>query len=135
MIGAIAIVVCAAASSPQLLSTPTDIPSPLPPKTVLQSHGQLSLHLKRQVIPLTNGTRLSPQEISGLEPQNADNIVAEVSHNPKDPTVLGLKNCSHRAWLATLPSGEQKQIDPGRSIKLAASTKINFGSVAGEIRL
>ena len=99
-----------------------------------QPQTQFSLHIKRQVISLTNGTRLTAREIPGLEPQNADNIVAEVSHNPKDPTILGLKNCSCRSWIATLPSGEQKQIDPGRNIKLAAATKINFGSVAGEIR-
>ena len=135
MVGAIAIIVCTAASSPQLISTPTDISSPLPLKTVLQSQGQLSLYLKRRVIPLTDGTRLSTQDIPGLEPQSSDNIVAEVSHNPKDPAVLGLKNCSHRAWTVTLATGEQKQIDPGRSIKLAAGTKTNFGSAQGEIRL
>jgi len=100
----------------------------------LQSPGQFSLHLKRQVIPLTNGTQFSPKEILGLEPQGINGIVAEVSYNPKDPTVLGLKNCSHSTWLATLPNGEQKQIDPGRSIKLAVRTKIKFGAVEGEIR-
>lgn len=133
MVGAIAIVVCAAAASPQLVSSSPDLASQYPSQTVLQSQNQFSLRLKRRVIALTDGTRLSPQEIPGLEPQNADNIVAEVSHNPKDPTILGLKNCSCRSWIATLPSGEQKQIDPGRNIKLAAATKINFGSVAGEI--
>jgi hypothetical protein len=133
MVGAIAIVVCAAAASPQLVSSSPDLASQYPSQTVLQSQNQFSLRLNRRVIALTDGTRLSPQEIPGLEPQNADNIVAEVSHNPKDPTILGLKNCSCRSWIATLPSGEQKQIDPGRNIKLAAATKINFGSVAGEI--
>jgi hypothetical protein len=133
MVGAIAIVVCAAAASPQLASSSPDLASQYPSQTVLQSQNQFSLRLNRRVIALTDGTRLSPQEIPGLEPQNADNIVAEVSHNPKDPTILGLKNCSCRSWIATLPSGEQKQIDPGRNIKLAAATKINFGSVAGEI--
>ncbi len=133
ILGAIIIVVCVAASSTQSLSTPTRL-SLLPSNTVLQSQDQLSLHLKHQVIPLTHGTRLSTQEIPGLEPLSADNIVAEVSHNPQNPTVLGLKNYSHQSWITTLSNGEQIQIDTGRSIKLAAGTKINFGSVEGEIR-
>ncbi len=60
-------------------------------------------------------------------------MVAQVNPNPKDPSVLGLQNCSHRAWTVTLANGEQKQVESGRSIKLAARTKINFGSVEGEI--
>jgi hypothetical protein len=99
-----------------------------------QPQTQFSLHIKRQVISLTNGTRLTAREIAGLEPQGTDGVVAQVNPNPKDPTVLGLQNCSHRAWTVTLANGEQKQIDPGRSIKLTVGTKINFGSVAGEIR-
>jgi len=134
MIGGMSIVVCAAGTSPQFFNKPKNTSSPLLEKTVLQSPGQFSLHLKRQVIPLTNGTQFSPKEILGLEPQGINGIVAEVSYNPKDPTVLGLKNCSHSTWLATLPNGEQKQIDPGRSIKLAVRTKIKFGVVEGEIR-
>ncbi len=80
-----------AAASPQLASSSPDLASQYPSQTVLQSQNQFSLRLNRRVIALTDGTRLSPQEIPGLEPQNADNIVAEVSHNPKDPTILGLK--------------------------------------------
>lgn len=99
-----------------------------------QPQSQFSLHIKRQVISLTNGTRLSATEIPGLEPQGADGVVAQVNPNPKDPSVLGLQNCSHRAWTVTLASGEQRQVESGRSIKLAAGTKIKFGSVEGEIR-
>ncbi|OSO93919.1 hypothetical protein B7O87_05045 [Cylindrospermopsis raciborskii CENA303] len=134
MIGAISIVVCGAGASSQSFSKSNHTSSPLLEKTLFQSPGGFSLHLKRQVIPLSNGTRLSSKEILGLEPQSGDGIVAQVSYNPNDPTVLGLKNCSLMGWLATLSTGEQREIPPGRSIKLAVHTKIKFGAVEGEIR-
>jgi hypothetical protein len=77
---------------------------------------------------------LQAGEIPGLVAQSANGIVAEVNANPKDPSILGLQNCSNQFWIATLPIGQQKQIYPGRSIKLAVGTKINFGSVEGEVR-
>lgn len=133
-IGNITVVVCAAAPSPRLTSRPTDI-SPQPSsRTVSPPQSQFYLHVKRQVIPMTDGTCLSAREIPGLEPQGTDRVVAQVNHNPQEPTVLGLKNCSHRGWIATLATGEQRQVESGRSIKLANGTKINFGSVEGEIR-
>jgi hypothetical protein len=93
-----------------------------------------SLRIQQKTIPLTVGTRLQAGEIPGLVAQSANGIVAEVNANPKDPSILGLQNCSNQFWIATLPIGQQKQIDPGRSIKLAVGTKINFGSVQGEVR-
>ncbi|KRH96501.1 YfaP family protein [Cylindrospermopsis sp. CR12] len=98
-----------------------------------QPQTQFSLHIKRQVISLTNGTCLTAVEIPGLEPKGSDGVVARVNTNPKDPSILGLQNCSHRAWNITLADGEQKQIESGRSIKLATGTKIKFGSIEGQI--
>ena len=92
-----------------------------------------SLRIQHRTIPLIVGTRLQPREIPGLAAQSANGVVAEVNANPKDPTILGLLNCSNQVWTATLANGQQKQINPGRSIKLAFGTKINFGSVQGEV--
>ena len=93
----------------------------------------LSLYFKRQVFPLQVGTQLRSQEIPGLESQTSG-VVAEVTRHPQEPTTLGLKNTSHQAWSATLATGEQKRIDPGRTIKLTPGTRIHFGAVEGEIR-
>ncbi|MUG96834.1 hypothetical protein F7734_32635 [Scytonema sp. UIC 10036] len=128
-LGTVTIVLCTANSLPQ-----PNISAQNSPKTVPQPPHHFSLHVKYQDIPLTDGAQLTGKEIPGLEPQVAGGVVAQVNNNPQDPTILGLKNCSHRVWTATLTSGEQKQIESGRSIKLAAGTKINFGSVVGEIR-
>lgn len=104
----------------------------------IRSTSQLAtpLHLKirYQSIPLTVGTRLWAKDIPGLEPQCSGQAVAEVNYNPKNPAMLGLKNCSRRDWTATLASGEPRQIPIGRSLYLMNGTQIDFGSIVGVIR-
>ena len=129
-VGNVTIIVCGTAST-QFAS---NYPTPSLERRVSVPQSQFSLQIKRRVMSLTDGTHLTANEIPGLESQRSDGVVAEVSHNRQDPTVLGLKNCSYHPWMATLTSGKQRQIDSDRSIKLAVGTKINFGSVEGEIR-
>lgn len=128
-LGIVTIVLCAANSLPQPNLSAQNFP-----KTRPQPLHHFCLHVKYQDIPLKDGAQLRGKDIPGLEPQVAGGFVAQVDHNPQEPTILGLKNCSQRVWIATLTSGEQKQIQSGRTIKLVAGTKINFGSVVGEIR-
>ncbi|MDQ3816502.1 MAG: hypothetical protein M3362_02275 [Acidobacteriota bacterium] len=40
---------------------------------------------------------------------------------------------SRHNWSATNTSGEVKDVGPGRSVTLAAGTRINFGRAEGEI--
>jgi hypothetical protein len=84
-------------------------------------------------IALVLGAKFTATEIAGLETTAVDRAVAEVVANPADPSVAGLKNLSARAWTATLASGERKDIGPGRSIRVAAGTKIHFGVLEGVI--
>jgi hypothetical protein len=78
--------------------------------------------------------QLRRQDIPGLEASQGNGVVAEVVPNPQDPTVMGLKNLSQQAWVATLAQGGQRQVEGGRSIRLAAGTKIDFGTVQGEVQ-
>jgi hypothetical protein len=95
--------------------------------------GVLELADGRQ-FSLGSGERLSTTQIRGLEPAGDDGSVAEISPHPSEPGVLGLKNLSQKAWRATLASGRQVQIDPGRSIRLDAGVRIDFGAAEGTIR-
>lgn len=63
-----------------------------------------------------------------------DEPVAEVSRHPTDPNIWGLKNLTDKKWVATLADGILRDIEPGRSVPLAANVKINFGTIDGEIR-
>ncbi|MFP6751437.1 MAG: vWA domain-containing protein [Pirellulaceae bacterium] len=91
------------------------------------------LRIRGREILTSRGIRLTSAEVSGLETTEADGAVAQVSAHPTDPQILGLQNLSTRAWSATLPNGKKKQIAPGRNVRLAIGTKINFGILNGEI--
>ena len=93
----------------------------------------LYLSVNTQQLPLSNGRQFSEAELPGLAPANAGGPVAVVSANPSNPSVLGLKNLSTTSWQAVLPSGSVKQIEPDRTVKLNARTKIILGSYAAEV--
>jgi hypothetical protein len=96
--------------------------------------GGFSLRLPNgKTIALADGAKISNADIPGLQ-ASAGGAVAEVGRNPNDPNILGLKNLSRAAWTVTLASRDRMQVDPGRSVKLQAGTRISFGSVEGEIQ-
>jgi len=66
-----------------------------------------------------------------LQSSSADGIVAAVSRNPKDPTMMGLQNLSSSTWKAALPNGDFREIPSGRSVRLVSATRIDFGLVQG----
>jgi serine/threonine protein kinase len=61
-------------------------------------------------------------------------VCGEVSTHPTDPSIWGLKNCTAEKWVATLADGSTRDIEPGRSVRLADRVKLNFGKVEGEVR-
>ena len=104
--------------------------------TFQQGHfpqAKFSLLINYKTFPLRDKSFLTNNEIPGLLSQNNNGIIAEVTQNPQDPNILGLKNLSYSSWIATLTTGGQKRIDPWRSIKLDIGTKIDFGLIQGEI--
>lgn len=136
-IGNLSVVVCAANSLNKSTNNPVNnhLTAVNPDKSTSQAQAQFYLFIKRRKLALRNGIQFRATEISGLESLTSDDVVAEVNHNPKDLTILGLKNCSHRVWDVTLSNGEHKQIHTGRSIRIMNGTKIDFGLVKGEIRI
>ena len=85
-----------------------------------------------RAVTLADGTKLSTTDVPGLQASNGT-TVAEVGRNPNDPNVLGLKNLSRNSWTATLANRDRLQVEPGRNVRVAAGTKISFGSVSGDI--
>lgn len=100
-----------------------------------QSAGEAGLHLciRGRRSPLTIGTRFKASDIAGLETTSADGTVAEVVPHPTDPGSCGLKNLSTQPWTATVSNAEQRQIEPGRSIRLVIGTEIRFGALKGKV--
>jgi hypothetical protein len=96
---------------------------------------QLRLRLTSgRTLTLAPGTRLNVADLGTAGPGQAPTgSAAEVVRNPTNPDVLGLKNLSGTPWSAVMPGGSPQQIEGGRSLRLAVGTKINFGTVQGEV--
>jgi RsiW-degrading membrane proteinase PrsW (M82 family) len=104
---------------------------PAPPVTAAGTGNRLRVGAKFLVI--VPGLRLLEHQVPGLMAQSPGGPVAEVTHNPSDPSVLGLTNLSSSAWQVVSGNGTQRQVGPGQTIKLSPATKIDFGSTDGEV--
>jgi hypothetical protein len=82
-------------------------------------------------LALGPGTRLTAADLPGLDPQ-AGSATAEVTANPSRPEELGLTNRSRQVWTATL-AGAEHRVEPGRTIKLQAGTRLRLGRLGGEL--
>jgi len=91
------------------------------------------IKLGQAVVMLNHDTRLFPHHIGTL--YDFSMPIAEVVQHPQNPNVWGLKNLSKSKWTITRSDGTLSEVLPGKSFTIAANTKVNFGSVEGEIRV
>jgi hypothetical protein len=89
------------------------------------------LRLGEMRIRLTADTKFSEQQILGLLSQAQNDVVAVVESNPNDSSILGLKNLSTSPWVVTLPSGENREVVAGRTIRLIDGARFSFGFCEG----
>jgi len=92
------------------------------------------IYLRRVSVMLNHDTTLFAHHTDEEQQYNFAKPIAAVSRHPRDQTIWGLKNLSDRTWSTTNSKGEINDVAPGRSVTLAAGTRINFGHVEGEIR-
>jgi hypothetical protein len=93
--------------------------------------GQLRLRLASgATVALARGKTLTAAEL-GLT--GGSSPFAEVNASVKDPTANALKNLSGKAWSVTTAKGEKGNVDPGRSMRLAIGSTIDFGGMRAEI--
>jgi hypothetical protein len=73
-----------------------------------------------------------------LEParpfEQGEALAAVVQH-PTRPELWGLQNRSGEKWTTTTANGTMREVPPGRSVTLAAGTRIYFGTSEAEIRI
>ena len=93
------------------------------------------IRIDKQLIMLNADTKLYHHHINNIKAYDFSKPVAEVSQNPSNPNMWGLRNVSGEKWVATLSDGTLRDVDPGRSVALSVGTQINFGSKTGEFRL
>ncbi len=91
------------------------------------------IRLGKKIVMLNHDTQLFLYHVSEAM-YDFSQPIAEVTQHPKDPSIWGLKNLSGEKWVITTADGSMKDVDPGRNVRLAADTTINFGKVEGTIR-
>jgi hypothetical protein len=87
------------------------------------------------VVAIGPDTQLYPHHIDSNQRYDFSQPVAEVVAHPKEPGRQGLKNLTAGKWVMTNREGVMKDVEPGRSVTIAPGTKINFGSLEGELYL
>jgi RsiW-degrading membrane proteinase PrsW (M82 family) len=95
--------------------------------------GSNRLRVGTKSLVILPGLRLLDHQVPGLSSQAPGGVIAEVTRNPNDPSILGLTNQSTGVWETVTGSGVRRTIGPGQTIKLARGTRIDFGSVDGEV--
>ncbi len=95
--------------------------------------GTLVIRVGAERIPAVEGARLLARQVPGLNASGADGVVAEVRARPEEPSMLGLRNLSDRTWQVTTDRGEHRELAPGRTIRIARGTRIDFGTAAGDV--
>lgn len=98
-----------------------------------ETPGTLVIRIGAERIPAVEGARLLARQVPGLNAAGADGLVGEVRARPHDPSMLGLRNLSDCSWHVTTDRGETRELAPGRTIRIARGTRIDFGPAAGDV--
>lgn len=82
-----------------------------------------------RIMPLAEGTCFTAHQLGVRRGVHSDEPCAEVVRNPSQPGVFGLKNLTNQQWQAVLANGDTREIDPGKSIRLAKGTRVTMEGV------
>jgi eukaryotic-like serine/threonine-protein kinase len=94
------------------------------------------LRIARAVVMLNHDTRLFPHHLDEQRPNDFSVAVAEVAKHPDHAAVWGLRNTSREKWsFSSCAHPSPVEVPPGRSVRLEAGVRINFGKVEGEVRI
>jgi DNA-binding helix-hairpin-helix protein with protein kinase domain len=100
----------------------------VPPKLVFAHPGG------RHYVLLTKNSKILRRHIEplGYEDQIAD-ILGEVTQNPSNPNVWGIRNLTGTPWVATSLDGKTVEVAPQKAVPLNAGLKLNISGVISEI--
>jgi len=93
------------------------------------------IRINDTIVMLNWNTKLYPHHVDTGRLYDFSKPIAEVNQHPTDPTIWGLRNLSEEKWVITTDDGVILDVEPGRNVRLAVGTKVNFGKKEGEIRV
>ena len=85
-------------------------------------------------VMLNHDSLLYPHHLDAERRYNFDAPVAEVTQHPQNPQIWGLRNRSTQKWTCHSADGQVNEVEPGKSVTLSPSLRIQFGSREGEVR-
>jgi serine/threonine protein kinase len=92
----------------------------------------MRLRLPRTTVMLEEHAKLHPHHVEGNSVPDFSIVSAEIVPHPTNPHVRGLRNNTTETWTITTTDGTVRDVPPGRSVPLAAGTKIKFPSIDAE---
>lgn len=87
------------------------------------------LSIEKSLVLLNPNARIFSHDING--DYNMETVVASVSRNPKDPSILGIHNETDENWTYIKSDGTQQAVAPGRNAPVISGAKIDFGKKTG----
>lgn len=89
----------------------------------------IKLVVGKRKIPLLSKRKIFSEYLYG--DGNMKDIVAELSQNPQNPNIWGLRNLSNRSWTYTKPGAAPVQVENGRVCMIMRDATIDFGQSKG----
>jgi RsiW-degrading membrane proteinase PrsW (M82 family) len=80
------------------------------------------------------GVTIEPMHLGMAGAGRGNGAIAEIVSNPKEPSLLGLKNLSDRIYRATMPDRQTFDIARGETARLAPGVVIDFGGISGTVQ-
>ncbi len=120
------------AAPPPPPAAPATVPAPAAPPAARAATAPFLLLVEGEALPLGIGERVDLGRVPALAGRGLG-VVGEVTAHPADPSVLGLRNLGGEPWQAAA-DGTAQEVAPGRNLRLAAGTRIDFGPLSGSIR-
>jgi serine/threonine protein kinase len=94
-------------------------------------HDPLWLVVERRALALAVGVVVHRHHL--LHDYDLDTRLAEVVAHPNNPELLGLRNLTDHTWKVTLADGDDREVGPGKAVRLDAGTVIDFGITTAAI--
>jgi RsiW-degrading membrane proteinase PrsW (M82 family) len=104
------------------------VPPPVPPTATTS----FTLLIEGTKLPLARGRVIDLASLAAFG-SRAAGIVAETTSDHSDPDVVRLTNLGSLTWNAKDAGGTRQAVPPGRSVRLAPGTRIDFGPLAADI--
>lgn len=113
------------AAAPPAMAMPTQRPpnAAQPAATIPAAERGFGINFGAVRVRIPDSGPLNFAQVPG-----AAGLAAEIVRHPKNPEIIGLKNAGTTDWTVGLADGTMQNVGAGRTLRIAAQTRIDFGN-------